>query len=204
MMSCPHCGAPLPPMNPGAVMAVCQYCSSVVVWDHDGLREAGRKSQLSEGFTTLYRDATGSLNGARFRVEGRVRYSFGKGFWDEWYVSFEDGTAAWLTEDDHELALQRPVEAPPGDPSGLTPGQAVQIAGANFVITEVGEAVCLGVEGQLPKAVLPDESYRYADGSSPDGRFSLGIEMDETPPSVFVGEWLPRQALSLDGDGGFG
>jgi hypothetical protein len=51
-------------------------------------------------------------------VMGRVRYSFGSGFWDEWFLEFNDGTIGWLTEDNHELALQTRTtskKTPPGD-----------------------------------------------------------------------------------------
>jgi hypothetical protein len=62
--------------------------------------------KFGEGFTRLFRGATGRLEKRPFVVMGRVRYSFGSGFWDEWFLEFGDGTIGWLTEDNHELALQ--------------------------------------------------------------------------------------------------
>jgi len=203
MLSCPTCGAPLPAANPGVVVSVCEYCGGVAYWDQQGLRDSGRKSRLSEGFTRLYRDATGTLRQRRFRVEGRVRYSFGQGFWDEWYVTFEDGSNAWLTEDDHELAIQSAHDGSQVDTSQLAPGSSLQLGQYQFVVLEQGEARCLGIEGRLPKAILPDETYRYLDASSPDGQYALGIELDDDPPTLFFGEWLSHVDLQLDDEGGF-
>ncbi len=200
MLDCPNCGAKLPVSNPGVVMAVCEYCHGVCHWNEQGVQATGKQSMLSEGFTRLYWGAAGTLRGKRFVVDGRVRYSYGRGFWDEWYVQLEDGSEAWLTEDDHELALQYPHPGPL-DTSSVYPGGQISLDGRPFVVTEVGEATCLGVEGRLPKVVLPDETYGYADASSPDGRFALGIEMDDEPPTLFLGEWLGQNDLMLDDEG---
>jgi hypothetical protein len=179
------------------MMFVCEYCASPVYWDAEQVRSSGRKAALSEGFTRLYRGALGTLRGRRFRTEGRVRYSFGRGFWDEWYLRFDDGTAAWLTEDNHELCLEAQVPGAP--PAGAY--ARLTIAGQEFVVEERGEAECIGAEGELPFVVEMGETYRYVDGSSPDGRHSLGIEYDAEPPTLFVGDWLRQDELALDDEG---
>ena len=107
--TCPSCGAPHTIRNPGVVKAVCEYCGNAVIWDEQRIRDAGKQATLPEGFTRLYRGATGRLLGKRFEVLGRVRYGFGGGFWDEWFLTLADGRTGWLTEDNHELALQQPV-----------------------------------------------------------------------------------------------
>ena len=40
-----------------------------------------------------------------------------------------------------------------------------------------------------------------ADASTPDGRFTLGLEFDDSPPSAYVGRWLDHQQLQLDDEG---
>ena len=202
MISCPTCGAPLPDRNPGIVVAVCEYCGGVAYWNEQGLAGTGKRSMLSEGFTRLYRGATGTLRGQRFRVEGRVRYSFGQGFWDEWYVTAPDGTPAWLTEDDHELALQTRYDGSGVETRGVGPGHTLTIGAGSYVVLEVGQARCIGVEGRLPHPILPDDTHDYLDATSPDGRQSLGIERDDDGTTVlFLGEWLGHHELTLDDEG---
>lgn len=184
-------------------MAMCQYCSNAVYWDAGAIQSAGQQSSLPEGFSRLYRGAAGTLMQKRFVVLGRVRYSFGHGFWDEWFVELEDGAKGWLTEDDHELALEFPAEKAqlPGFAS-FAPGQSFQYAQSAFMVEEVGHAECLGFEGTLPIVVQTGERYPYVDASSPDGQQTLGIEFDEQVPTVFRGRWLAHAELRLDEEGG--
>ena len=202
-ISCPSCGATHDVRNPGVITVVCEYCGNAVYWDKEKVRSAGKQSILPEGFSRLYRGATGSLNQRRFCVMGRVRYSFGKGFWDEWFLEFADGSIGWLTEDNHDLALQTrtsPGRIPPF--TSLRPGKTITIRkDATVVVREVGQAECIGVEGDLPIEVGTGETYSFADAGTPDGQFVFGIEYDADPPTVFIGKWLKYGELTLDDEG---
>ncbi|MFH1982446.1 MAG: DUF4178 domain-containing protein [Pseudomonadota bacterium] len=202
-ISCPSCGATQDVLNPGVITVVCEYCGNAVYWDKEKIRSAGKQSILPEGFSRLYRGATGSLDKQRFVVMGRVRYSFGKGFWDEWFLEFNDGSIGWLTEDNHELALQTRT-APERIPEFefLHPGKTIAIGkDTTVVVREVGRATCIGVEGALPIAAVTGESYMFADAGTPDGKAIFGIEYDADPPTVFIGKWLKYGDLTLDDEG---
>ena len=73
-------------------------------------KPTGKKSRLSQGFSRLYCGALCTIHGNEYRVVGRVRYSYGKGFWDEWYALNDTGEGSWITEDDHAFSVQ--VEVP--------------------------------------------------------------------------------------------
>ena len=199
---CPSCGAPVIIRNPATISKVCEYCSTVLVWDQDSLKNAGKESRLAEGYSRLYRWATGSVHGTRFQVLGRVRYSFGRGFWDEWYVMLENGEGHWITEDNHEFSFQELVSSSDPLPSFKEAeiGHPMIINGQDYHIQEKGMAVCLGMEGELPKDILPNEKYPYVDGSSYDGKNSFGLEYDndEGEPTLFIGKWVRPGQLKLD------
>ena len=201
-VACPSCGAGHDIYNPGVVTIVCEYCGTAVYWDEEKVKDAGKQSILPEGFSRLYRGATGRLFKKRFVVLGRVRYSFGKGFWDEWSMEFNDGTLGWLSEDNHEFALEKEGSAKniPAF-SSLHPGYQLSVRNMEFIVEEVGHAECLGVEGDLPIVVQSGEKYAFADASTQDGQYTLGIEYDEDPPTVFLGRWLKYSALTLDDEG---
>lgn len=201
-IKCPSCGAGKDIYNPGIVSTVCEYCGTAIYWDDKDVMSAGVQAILPEGFSRLYRGATGSLQKKRFVVVGRVRYSFGKGFWDEWFLDFEDGTIGWLTEDNHEYSLQRISESR-DIPSieNLSPGQKLMVGGVDFQVHENGEAECIGVEGDLAKKIQSKEKYHFVDASSPDGKYVLGIEYDNNPPTIFLGKWLKYSDLKLDDEG---
>ncbi|MCP4403033.1 MAG: DUF4178 domain-containing protein [bacterium] len=202
-IQCPSCGAGHTILNPGVITVVCDYCGNAVYWDQEKIADAGKQSILPEGFSRLYRGAGGSLFGKRFVVSGRVRYSFGKGFWDEWFLDFENGESGWLSEDNHEFAYEKSFPEPNAPPiSSLSPGAKLTVHKKQFAIEEVGEAECLGVEGDLPLQLQSGEKYAFADGSTPDGNYTLGIEYDSDPPTVFLGRWVKNVSLKLDDGGG--
>ena len=201
-ITCPSCGAENTLPNPAVVSFVCPYCETVSYIDEEGLKSTGTQSRLSEGFSRLYRGGSGSLDGAKFIVLGRVRYSFGRGFWDEWYVEWESGDTSWITEDNHQFSLQKVVSF---DKYFRCPevGKQLKVEETPFQILETGEARCLGIEGSLPKEILPNETYLYADGVSFDGSKSLGIEYDDgetAVPRIFIGTWISHASIKMDDD----
>ncbi len=201
-VQCPTCGAGHSIHNPGVVTVNCEYCGNAIYWNDGEILNAGKQSILPEGFSRLYRGATGSLLNKRFNVMGRIRYSFDRGFWDEWFLEFEDLTIGWLTEDNHDFALQerkQPTKMPPYD--SLAPGKTFTIRHRHFQVQERGLATCLGMEGNLPIKATTGEEYRFVDASSLDGRFALGIEYDATPPTLFLGKWLRSSEIQLDNEG---
>ena len=132
--SCPSCGAPLPTRNPGVVAAACAYCGTLVTWDAEAIADSGHKSRLPTGFTRLYTGATGTLSGARFTVLGRVRYRTDRARWDEWAVQLDevppgsDGVT-WITEDDHELAVEAGRQRVPLRADDVSVGARVELLG---------------------------------------------------------------------------
>ena len=203
-ISCPSCSAEHTLTDPSTISFVCEYCDNVIVWDEQGLKLSGKQSRLVEGFSRLYRGAMGEIAKQRFQVLGRIRYSFGRGFWDEWYLMLETGETIWLTEDNHEFSRQIELDHSNafGHPSDYLIGDDIQIDGTVFRVQEIGKAKCLGIEGALPKGILPDEEYDYVDGSSLNGRQTFGLEYDGVhdgfPPTLYVGTWLEPHEIKLD------
>ena len=98
-MNCPSCGAEIDSDHSLAQLIVCQYCNSAIVLDEKATRVAGKMAVLAQTPGPFYVGGGGSYRNRRFRVLGRVRYGYSKGFWDEWYVEFDGGTTAWISED---------------------------------------------------------------------------------------------------------
>ena len=142
------------------------------------------------------------LRAHSFEVLGRIRYGYSKGIWDEWWVLL-DGQFTWLTEDDHELCIQKRVsdhDLQTAYCASLVSGQRAVLLGHEMFVHEVGQAECLGVEGQLPKGVSPGETYNYLNAGTGDGELTLGIEFDDDPPSVFLGEWILQREVRITGE----
>ncbi|MBI5247913.1 MAG: DUF4178 domain-containing protein [Desulfomonile tiedjei] len=190
---CPSCGAANLVTNPGILMKVCDYCKTAIYWDDESALRAGQKSMDLPESTRFKVGATGKVKGQSFRVLGRLSYAYENGSWNEWFVEMQDGRILWLSEDEGELFLERPLTltGPVPEHSALKPGMEVSLGNNKTgIVEELGQARCIGGEGEIPFQVEIGEIYAYADGASPDGSFSFGLEYDSTngPPRAFIGQ----------------
>ncbi len=206
-LSCPSCGAPVE-MGRFASMAVCDYCGSGVYLEDEAAKALGEMAILTEYPTPLYLHATGSLRGKRFTVVGRVRYRYSRGFWDEWYLSYDDGSYGWIADDEMELSLEHEMfdfkNVP--DFENAVPGAGIEVSGNSLIIDEKDVAELEGAEGSLPWVMTKDQQFPYLEASQDD--FMATVEYSEDGPEVFSGEWVSQDELKLDhpkdDDGGFG
>jgi len=191
---CPSCGAANDVTNPGVVMRVCDYCKTAMYWDSESVVSAGGKSLDLPPSSRFKVGGTGKISGQRFRVLGRLSYAHESGTWSEWFAEMQDGKIKWITEDEGELFIEEPVAVSTAIPrfEDLQPGSIIPINDKTGVVEEIGQARCLGGEGQIPFKVQIGETYPYADGAGADGSFSFGLEYDaETgAPTLFVGTAL--------------
>ena len=202
-VQCPSCGANHDLKNPGISAISCEYCKTLFYWDEQAVHDSGQKAILDEPSSALRVGEPCTLEGKDHMVLGRVRYSYGGGVWDEWFLDGPSQEIVWLTEDEKEFAIERPVAADPGAPrfQELSVGQTITLHNKPFMVEELGKAACLGVEGQVPWVVIPNEVYPFADLASPDGSMSLGLEFDEGgPASIYQGKFLARDALKVHGE----
>src|SRR5688572_26054085 len=98
-LSCPSCGGRVQLSHRFVKMVVCGYCGSTLAVENDRLDPTGRTAALVDYPTRFAVGKSGRLRGRPFQVLGRVRFEDEDGYWDEWYLQFEDGTVAWLEEE---------------------------------------------------------------------------------------------------------
>lgn len=204
---CPSCGATNAVTNPGVLMKVCDYCKTAIYWDKESALRAGNKSMDLPPSARFRLGAGGKIGGKSFTVLGRLSYRHENGAWDEWFVEMADGSIMWLSEDEGELFLEKPLKLTTPVPTfeELQPGMQVALNDKIGIVEELGQAQCIGGEGQIPFVVEIGETYPYADGASPDGTYSFGLEYDAATgePSAFIGTILtPKQAKTAPEDRG--
>jgi len=203
-VKCPSCGAEHTVNNPGITALQCEFCSTLIYWDEQAVKAAGTKAILDPPSSALRVGEAVTLKGQDMTVLGRVCYSYGggEGLWDEWFLEDAGQNIIWLTEDEKEFALEKPIADDPALPphDALKLGATINIHGQPFLVEELGTAACLGVEGQVPFVVIPEEIYPFADLASSNGVTSIGIEYDkEGTGSIYQGVFLDRNDLKVDG-----
>lgn len=199
---CPSCGADVD-FAPGAGrVKVCEFCSTVVLRGDGKLEDHGKVAELVDTDSPLKLMLSGRHSGTPFTVVGRLQKAHDTadgsawGAWDEWFLSFEDGRSAWLSESEGQWNLMFPLtgQQPPAY-ADANPGNEFQLRGTRFVVEERSRARTVSAQGQLPDF---HADHPFVDATGPKGVFvSIDYGAGE-PGEAFVGSLTTLDALGFD------
>lgn len=200
-VSCPSCGAPKEGIVNLASMAICEHCSQAFIVSVDHVEALGRVGILTDEAAAVFVGDRGRVQGWTFRVEGRLRYAYSGGFWDEYWLLGDDGAGRWLVDDEREFALEERVRPNQTIPpfKNLSPGEWIRLEGKKLQIDEINTGRVFGAQGLLPFAVAPGGSFAYVDASQ--GSTTATIQYHPLSTEVFIGHWIDFKDLHLTGDG---
>ncbi len=186
-INCPQCGYPLSPKFKYTKLIKCPSCKSDIFLDDEAARVAGKSSVIAQipSLLEIYRDF--EYDGARYTPVGRIRYRSGRFVWDEWWIVNEYGNGSWLSIDDGEYVLEEEIEFRMDipDPAGLKNTETIN----GWLITETGEAVCEGFEGELPEEISIGEKHRYIHLEKDNGSI-MTAEFFDGGKKLYSGRWL--------------
>jgi ribosomal protein S27E len=164
-VSCPGCGAPVEFKSHASVMAVCEFCRTVVVKDGESVADLGKLSQVLEDYSRIQVGTTGLFAARPFTVVGRIQLRYSAGMWNEWHLLFDDGTTGWLGDSSGLYVIT--TERPLGDAwpafEQIEPGRDYDFGGGRFTAAEKRIAQCIGGQGELPFRVGQGWQARVAD-----------------------------------------
>ncbi|SDZ09925.1 protein of unknown function [Jannaschia faecimaris] len=187
--SCPNCGAALPEMFAHARMVNCEFCGSSVVLEDDVLRKAGEAGAMLDAPELITLGRAVRLPEGEFTAWGHVRYDYGRGHWDEYHGAL-DGELVWVSVDEGDVVLQRPMESEPSEGRALfRVGASFEAGDTTFTCTEVANAIAVAFRGQLPEPIELGDTHLYANFSGTGGALVSG-EYWEGGSSWFIGHWI--------------
>ncbi len=195
---CPSCGANIKQQNPASRSISCGYCGQTSHINAESLRAAGEQHLLIDYDSYLSVGNRGRWQEQGFTILGRLRIEYDDGFWDEWYINFDDGKPAWIQEDDGSFMLFQAA----GEVSGLQYNNIHVGTFANFnqdltnvFITSKSRAKVEGGEGELPFRIIPGETADFVEGVKEGEMVSIEILPDET--SIYLGRIVSLDDLDL-------
>ena len=201
LASYPSCGAALS-FRPGTMVAVCAYCKALAARKDRDTALLGKVADLVDTGSPLGLGASGTYTGRSFTLAGRVqlKHPLG-GVWDEWYLALDDGRWGWLAEAQGRFYLTFTQ-----DPHGTLPSAGSLQAGGLadlgpaglWTVGEISEATFHSAEGEIPWAIEPGATYRFADLSGRNGAFAT-LDYSEEPPLFFLGREIPLADLRIQG-----
>lgn len=198
--SCPNCGASIRFLWAQAVQTTCSYCKAVLVRRDLDVELVGTQANFPETGSPIQLGTDGKWGARAFTVVGRIAYQWERGRWNEWHCRMSDGTSAWLSDAQLEYAMTQEVELPRDfpDPFTLVVGDEIQAGAKHFEVSTVTRARYLGTEGDLPFTSYDHETRAFVDLQNEDGGLAT-IDTTESPPLLYVGEYLSFDSLSLRG-----
>ncbi|MEG3145434.1 DUF4178 domain-containing protein [Sphingomonas sp. RT2P30] len=193
---CPNCGAAIRFRSANLPVKVCDYCRSAIVRSGDHLQAMGRIAEVPEDVSPLQIGSRGEDEGISFELIGRVRWRWSGGGWNEWLALRADGSTAWIGEAMGRFMVL--YEAKPGQGNAVMRrlredkevivGTASTIAGTDYVVTDVKEAVCAGSAGELPFSAPLGLTIRSIDLMARDGRCA-SIQKDRGEVTAYSGRY---------------
>ncbi len=195
--NCPSCGGHLQIEHAYTKTVVCQYCDTVSSVIDKTLNPSGKMAKLSEAPSIFSVGSAGALRGKRFEILGRLRYTYPSGFWDEWYLKFEDGKAGWLTEEEGECTLFFKTQITDAmELDHIAIAKRINISGRSVFITEIQNAVISGGEGQLNYVVVPGASVRHIEGI--DNGTLVSVEIWDNEIELHTGSEIGYEEITVE------
>lgn len=194
--ACPGCGAPVSFRSAASVLAVCEYCQSTLLRDAEQVKDIGKMAGALEDYSRLQIGSSGIWAKIPFTVAGRIQLRYDAGFWNEWYLLFDDGSAGWLGDTSGQYMLTRSLglaaDAP--DFAVVQPEMAYLYQQRSYIFSDVRTAQCLSGEGELPFKVGKGYVAKVADARA--GERFITLDYSNGQPELFAGEAVTLEALN--------
>ncbi|MGB3406803.1 MAG: DUF4178 domain-containing protein [Jannaschia sp.] len=191
--NCPNCGAALPSLLAHARMVNCDFCGASVVLDDDVLRKAGEAGAMLDAPELVAVGVPVALGDVgTFTATGHVRYDYGRGHWDEYHGTLDDGSLVWVSVDEGDVVVQRAlaedqVPAMPGKPRI---GRQITVDGVDYVCSEADSARAVAFRGQLPEEIVIGETHFFANFSGPRGALVSAELWGDGESAMYFGFWV--------------
>ena len=201
---CPECGAPAP-FRGTAVSLVCEYCNSTIVRSGVDVSLVGKVSAILDTGSPILLNARGKYKGTPFTVDGRLQVRYARGTWNEWFITFADGTVGWLSDAQGSYAIVTPKDVAalaggvPPFPE-MTPGTQLMIDNRPAVVVDARGAHYQGAEGILPFEAEPGMTFYGVDLRGFVGEFftlDYGHEPQSNHPIPYAGQAVDLKTIEL-------
>lgn len=188
--NCGNCGAALPNRLAQARMVTCDHCGSTSVLRDKVFEIAGQGGEMFDAPALVQIGAPVVVKGLELLPVGQARFSYGRGSWDEFWCLGGSEDGMWLSADEGDYALERDL------PRDLWPetgrprlGDAIEIRGETFRVTEAETATCVAVRGEFPEELEIGETHLYFDLTGPHGQIAT-YESWEGGEAWSAGHWV--------------
>ena len=161
----------------------------------DRFYDNGKTSTVLEDYSLIQIGTTGRYLERPFTVIGRLQKEYDRGFWNEWYLLFDDGKDGWLSDSGGQYAVtilkEKAYEFAPRYADTAPGATQFKYAGQMFIAADVRSAKNLSAkaQGELPFILNKDEITFAADYRA--AKNFLTLDYTHCPPEQRVDNDAP-------------
>jgi len=198
--NCPSCGAEVQFKSSISVFTVCDHCRFMLVRHDMDLESLGKTAQLPADVSPLKIGSRGRYKNTSFEVLGRLKIGWSEGYWNEWFLLFDNGGHGWLAEAMGFFMLSTEVSGNKKVPplAGIEVGKEYEIVPSRrFFADDIKDAVCIGSEGELPFKGVEGRKTTSVDLSNNSGEFANIEYSEEDGVHLYIGRYVDFANLEL-------
>ncbi len=188
---CPNCGAAVHSRFKTAKMMNCESCGTSLYLLDEQFVLAGEQGVMHEGALIFALGDHLRLNKQDYHLIGHARFSYGRGWWDEFWAEDGAGEGAWVSVDEGDIVVQRAVAEADWPKLNSPPslGGAVRFLKQTYRVTEREQAECVALRGAFPELMEVGERYQFVNCQS-EGSELLSGEFWSGGRNWFLGAWV--------------
>ncbi len=166
----------------------------------DTLARVGKMAELFDDFSPLQLLATGKFNDKAFTLIGRLQYKYAEGTWSEWIAGFDDGSTAYLSEDNGAFVFSNALVSQNAVPvaAQFEVGHTTAINGKSFTVASNNSVSLISAQGELPKLPPLHAAFGMVELRGDQGDV-ISIDYGSTPPQLSQGRAVKLEDLKLKG-----
>jgi hypothetical protein len=171
-----------------------------VVRDGETLKRIGKMAELFDDHSPLQLQTSGTRGTQAFTLVGRLQYKYGEGTWTEWHALLDDGSSAFLSEDNgaYVWATALPPQASLPEATRFRVGASTTINGTAFSVASNQSVALIAAQGELPRLPELGQAHAMVELRSADGAV-LSIDYSGQPPAMSKGVAVRLEDLKLSG-----
>lgn len=199
VLNCPNCGSDLESRFAAVKMTTCASCETTLYLESDHFRDAGSSGEMHDVPLLFQVGKTVRTGADTHTIIGHARFSYGTGWWDEFFATTEKGEEVWLSVDEGDVVVQRAL-SPGAAPDIWEPpelGAFLSIHGAKYRVTERETAICIALRGEFPEVLEIGATYEFVNCQGEDGTLLSG-EFSTGAPDWYSGAWLDQYTIEIE------
>jgi len=193
--NCPQCGDLLDIRIQYSKLVKCQSCGSSIFLEDDSAKLIGKSSVLSPEPSLIKLHTPFNYEGKSYLPLGKIRYSYGRGIWEEWYLHDDDNNEYWLSVDEGDFVLEQ--KASLGLSSVEFKNLKVGKIYRGYLVEEKGYGKCVGFDGELPELIEIGQVHQYVHLGKGYGSLAT-IEFFDGKKETYKGSWIDPFKIEVE------